>query len=113
VILEEALGIESVLADNLTEGIDNILAGCLLFRVGLTTTVSGHGAGHANGSVKVLLETLGGEYLVDGVRELSPLDVLTLLGGLVGLAEQLELRLRDGHLGHSEANAELSSSDVA
>ena len=112
-VLEEALSIESILADNFTEGINNLLANCLLLSVGLTATISGNGASHADGSVKVLLETLGGEDLIDSIRELSPLDMLALLGGLVVLAEHLELRLRDGHLRHGETDAELSSSDVS
>lgn len=113
VILEEALGIESVLANDLTEGIDDLLADIGLLTGGTATSISRHGASHADGGVKVLFKTLGSEDLVDVVREFSPLDVLALLRGLVELAEHQELRLRDGHLGHGEADAELSSCDVA
>ena len=93
VILEEALGIESVLANDLTEGINDRLADFSLLTGGTATAISGHGTSHAHGGVKVLLETLSGEDLVDVVREFSPLDVLALLRGLVELAEHLELRL--------------------
>lgn len=111
-VLEERFGIETVLSDHLTELLDNVLNAVALILSSLTTSVDSVGANLADSNVNVLLKSLGGKDLIDFVRELSPLDVFTLLGGLEDLAEKLELRLRDLALSHGETNAELSCSDV-
>ena len=112
-VLEEALGIQSVGSDELTELVNNFTADFSLTIAGLTSSVDGGSAAGTDLGVKVLLETLLGEDLVDSVGELSPLDMSSFLGSLESFAEHVELLLGDRGLGHGEANSELSSSDVA
>jgi len=112
-VLEEALCIEAVLADDLSEVLNDLLAESALTLIGLASSINGLGASLANDGIDILLEALGGEDLVDAVRELSPLDVSSLLWCLEHLAEHLELAVRDRHLGHVESDAELRGRDVA
>ena len=63
--------------------------------------------------VHSLLETFGRENFVNRVGEISPANVGSLLRCLEVLSELLELALGDRALRHCEADAELSSSDVA
>ena len=86
-VLEETLGIESVLPDDFTEGFDDLVAECFVLFSGLTSAIGGGGASIANSGVEVLFETLLGEDFVNSVREYSPVDMGTFLGGLEGLAE--------------------------
>jgi len=64
-ILEEGLGVETVLSDNFTEVVDHSLDDSTLFFSGLTSTVDGGGAHLADGDIDALLKTLGGENLVN------------------------------------------------
>ena len=112
-VLEEALGIEAILADNLSEVVDNLLTECTLISIGLASAIHCVDTGLTHRDVNIALETLRREDLINSVRELSPLDVLTLLRRLKDSAEELELAVRDGHLGHVEPNAELGGCNVA
>lgn len=111
-ILEEGLGIESVLSDDFTELIDDTLDDIVVLSLSISSTVHGLGADITDYNIDVLLKSLSGEDFVNTIRELSPLYVVTFLGGLESLAEEGKLTLRDLALGHSETNSELSGSDV-
>ena len=112
-VLEEALGVQSVGSDELTELVNNISSDRSLFLVSLASSVDSLGASGTDLSIKVLLETLLGEDLIDSVGEVSPADVSAFLGSLESFAEHGELLLGDGGLGHGEADTELTGSDVA
>ena len=112
-VLEEALCVESVLSDHLTESFDNFLDSRAFTFMSLTSTVDRNSANFTDGGIKVLLEALAGENFVDTVREFSPLDVVAFLRGLENLSQHLELGLRNGALSHGETNTELGRSDVA
>ena len=110
-VLEEALGIKTVLPDDFTEGSDDLLAEFSMLSGGLTSAIGGGSASFTNSSIEVLLETLLGEDLVDSVREISPANMGAFLGGLECFAKQCKLLLRDWSLCHGQTNAELSSGD--
>jgi hypothetical protein len=112
-ILEEALRVESVAADHFTELLHDATDKLALLVDSLASAIDGGGADLANWLVDFLLETLGGEDLIDLVGEVSPAHMLAFLLRLVLLAEHLELALRDRALRHGEADAELSCRDVA
>ena len=112
-ILEEALSVKSILSDHFTEVLDDLLAELSLSRISLTSSIDSLCANITDGHIKVLLEALLGEDFVDSVREISPLDVLTFLGGLEDTLEHLKLLLGDGAFGHVETNSKLLSSDKA
>ena len=64
-VLEEGLGVETVLSDNFTEVVDNSQDESTLFSSGLTSAVDGVGAHLTDGDIHALLKTLGGENLVN------------------------------------------------
>ena len=112
-ILEEALSVKSILSDHFTEVLDDLLAELSLSRISLTSSIDSLCANITDGHIKVLLEALLGEDFVNSVREISPLDVLTFLGGLEDTLEHLKLLLGDGAFGHVETDSKLLSSDKA
>ena len=111
-ILEETLCIKSVLSDNFTEVLNNLLAKISLALIGLTSTIDGLGAYFTDSNIKVLLKTLLGEDFIDFIRELSPHNVLTFLWCLEYSLEHIKLTLRNGALGHGKSNSELLGSNV-
>jgi len=86
-ILEERLGVESVLADDFSETVENGLDLSLLFIVGRSASIQSVSAGVIELLVDVLLEALFGEHFINSIAEVSPADVLTSLGGFEGFAE--------------------------
>jgi len=112
-VLEKALGIESVLSDNLSEALNDVLNDVSLVLLGLLSAVDGLGANSIERLVNLLLEALLGEDLIDSVAEVPPSDMLALLGSLECLTEKLELRGRNRALGHVKADSELARGDVA
>ena len=112
-ILEEALSVKSILSDHFTEVLDDLLAELSLSRISLTSSIDSLCANITDGHIKVLLEALLGEDFVNSVREISPLDVLTFLGGLEDTLEHLKLLLGDGAFGHVETDSKLLSSNEA
>lgn len=112
-VLEEALRIETVPADHFAERLNNLAHGLAFRLIRGLSAVDSLGADLTNRVVDGLLETLGGEDFIDGVRESSPADMSALFGSLEVLSQLLEFTLRDGALGHGEADAELRGSDVA
>lgn len=78
-----------------------------------SSTIHGLGAHVTDSDIKVLLESLSGEDFINTVGELSPFDMVSFLGGLEDLAEQVELWSGDLDLSHGEADTELGCSDVA
>lgn len=86
-VLEERLGVESVLADDFSETVEDGLDCSLLFLVGRSASVQSLGAGVIEWLVNVLLEALLGEHFIHSIAEVSPADVLASLGGLEGIAE--------------------------
>lgn len=113
VILEEALGIESVAAHNFLETANNVIDASLLVVAGIFAPVKGRGNGVTEHDVNVLLEALLGEDAVDSVDKFAPAHVvasLLITSGESG-SEELELGVRDGQLGHGKTNSELSIGD--
>lgn len=89
-VLEEGLGIESVLADDFGETVKNGLDLRSFISGGGGASVESLGSGVVEWLVNVLFESLLGEDLIDGVTEVSPVDVLASFGGLERGAEHLE-----------------------
>lgn len=80
-VLEEGLGIESLLTDNFCETVENALDSTELISSSTGASVEGHGTGVIEVGINVLFETLLSEDLINTVAEVSPADVLTSLGG--------------------------------
>lgn len=92
-VLEEALGVESVLPNELGEVLGDTPDVVKLGLGGSRSSIDEVGSCVANFNINGLLETLLCESLVDSVAEFSPFDVLASLWCLVDLAELLELRV--------------------
>jgi len=90
-VLEEGLGIESVLADHAGETVKDGLDLRFLILGGSGASVHGVSTGVVEWLVDVLLESLLGEYLIDTVTEVSPADVLASFRSLESVAEKGEL----------------------
>lgn len=112
-VLEEALRIESVLADKLSEVGNNCCNGGPLLIICLSSSVNSLSSSITDNGFVVLLETLLSEYFVNKVTEVSPPDVVTSLWSLEVRADHVELLSTDWDLGHVEADAELGGRDVA
>lgn len=76
-VLEETLGIKSVLANNFLEVFNNLLNCGALGICGLSTAVVGHGVGVIEANVNGLFELLLGKDVINRVRESFPAHVLT------------------------------------
>lgn len=90
-ILEEGSSIESL---SLDETLEFFTKGCnksFIISGGLCLTIECLSSAIAYNSLIVLLKSLLGEYLIDVVRELSPFNVGTSLGGLESIGEESEL----------------------
>jgi len=92
-VLEEALGVESVLPNELGEVLGDTPDVVKLGLGGSRSSIDEVSSCVADFDIKVFLETLLCESLVDGIAEFSPLDVLASLWCFVDLAERLELRV--------------------
>lgn len=112
-ILEEALRIKSVLSNNFSEVLNNLLAQLSLRSICLASSINGVGANLAYGYVKVFLEALSGEHFVDFVREILPFDVFSLLRRLEYTLEHFKFAGRDRAFGHIQTNSELLSGNEA
>ena len=112
-ILEEALRIKSVLSNNFSEVLNNLLAQFSLRSICLASSINGVGANLAYGYVKVFLEALSGEHFVDSVREILPFDVFSLLRRLEHTLEHFKFTGRDRAFGHIQTNSELLSGNEA
>lgn len=77
-ILEEALSIESVLADDFLELLNDLLHSSALCFSGLSTTVVCQGTGVTEIDVNALFELFFGEDVINGVREIFPAHMLSL-----------------------------------
>ena len=76
-VLEERLGVQTVLTDDLGETLANVAHDSFFFSSCLTAAVVGAGAGVIKTSVDVLFELFLGEYFLDMVTEVLPSDVFT------------------------------------
>lgn len=92
VVLEEALGIKSVTADDFLEAHNDIVNASALGLASVLAPIFGFFVSITQNDVNALLEVLLSEHLVDRVAELSPADVIAsfLLTGGESLAEHLE-----------------------
>ena len=99
-ILEEALRIKSVLPNNFSEVLNNLLAKFPLCGIGLASSINSVDANLAYGDVKVLLEALSGENFINSVGEILPFDVLSLLRRLEYALEHFKFAGRDRAFGH-------------
>lgn len=81
-VLEEALGVKSVLSNDILETENDFFNNCALFRGSFTASVHSASANIVKDSIDIFLEPLLGEDLVNVVDKVSPADVLALLGGL-------------------------------
>jgi hypothetical protein len=77
-VLEEALGIKSVLAHNFLELLNNLLNDGTPLIGGLSTAVVGQGTRVTENGINVLFKFLLGENLIDCVGESFPAHVLSL-----------------------------------
>jgi len=92
-VLEEGLGVESVLADHFGETAEDGLDLGRLVLGGGGASVESLGTGVVEWLVDVLLESLLGEDLINTVAEVSPADVLAGLGSLEGAADHVEFSI--------------------
>ena len=112
-VLEETLGVQSVLSHELHElSSDSLNIGSLLWG-GLKTVILNLGSCNSHLDVKVLLESLLSENFISIIAELSPLDMVASLWCLVCLSQCLELLVRDWDLGHAQSHSELVRCDEA
>ena len=106
-VLEEALCVQSILSDNFTEVLNDLLAQFSLFCFCLAPSVDCLCADITDGNIEVLFEAFLGEYFVDTVGEISPLDVLALLRCLEHTLKHFKFACRDRAFGHIKSNSEL------
>ena len=92
VVLEEALGIKSVTADDFLEAHDDIVDASALGLASVLAPIFGFFVSITQNNVDTLFEVLLGEYRVNIVNKVPPADVFTLLlvTGGVHLSEHLE-----------------------
>lgn len=112
-VLEEALGVESVLSHELCEVFGDTFHVFKLILSGRGSAVDNIDASSANFGIQILFKTLLCEGFVNGIAEISPLNVIARLWSLVLLAKILKFRVGDGNLSHVESNSELRGCDVA
>ena len=110
-VLKETLCVQPVFAHQVCKLLDHLLHASALFCVCVLLGVFGLGVCHAHFDIQVLFKTLFGEHLVDLVTKVSPTDMLALFVGFEGVAEHFEFLVRNGHLRHVKADAELRRSD--
>ena len=109
-VLEETLSIKSVLSHKLSEISNNSLYVISLFLSSLDTVVLNLGSSSANFSIKVLLESLFGEDLVNMIAEFSPFNMFSSLWSLVNLVKLLKLSMRNWNFSHAQSHSELIGS---
>ena len=110
-ILEEALCVESVLSNKLSEIIHNALYIFSLSWSGFRSSIDNVCSSSTNFSIDCFFKTLLGETFINVVAEFSPLNVSSLFWCLVCFTKLCEFLLRNGDLSHVESNSELGSSD--
>ena len=112
-VLEEALGVESVLPDELCEVVEHPLhVGPLRLR-SFGSAIDDVGASVTNFGIQLLFKAFLGENLIDSVDKLSPLNMSAFFGSFESIAKLLKFLSRDGYLGHIETNSELRGGDEA
>lgn len=89
-VLEERLGVQTVLTDHLGETLANVAHNSFFFSGCLTAAVVCAGAGVINASVDVLFELFLGEYFLNMVTEVLPSDVFTFFRCFEMLGQQFE-----------------------
>ena len=109
-VLEETLSIKSVLSHKLSEISNDSLYVISLFLSSLDTVVLNLGSSSANFSIKVLLESLFGEDLVNMIAEFSPFHMFSSLWSLVNLVKLLKLSMRNWNFSHAQSHSELIGS---
>lgn len=109
-VLEETLSIKSVLSHKLSEISNDSLYVISLFLSSLDTVVLNLGSSCANFSIKVLLESLFGEDLVNMIAEFSPFNMFSSLWSLVNLVKLLKLSMRNWNFSHAQSHSELIGS---
>ena len=92
-VLEEACGVKSVSSDFFTEASNNFDDTVSLILSSFASAIDGLGSCSTDCDVVVFLHALGCENFINFIRELSPLDVLTLLGCLEDLGKHGEFTL--------------------
>ena len=99
-VLEEALGVKSVLPDELCEVVEHPLhVGPLRLR-SFGSAIDDVGASVTNFGIQLLFKAFLGENLIDSVDKLSPLNMSAFFGSFESLAKLLKFLSRDGYLGH-------------
>ena len=111
-VLEEALRVETISPHNLTECFHHLANDLALSLIRLTPAIDSCSAHISNRVINCLLEAFRCENFVNLVRELPPADVSSFFRRLKRLSQLFELSLRDGAFRHSEADTELSCSDI-
>ena len=111
-VLEEALRVESISPHNFAECFHHLAYHLALSLIRLTPAIDSCGAHITNGVINCLLKVFRRENFVNLVRELPPADMSSFLWRFIRLSQLFELSLRDGAFRHSEADTELSCSDI-
>jgi hypothetical protein len=83
-VLEEGLGVETVLANNLLEALNDAVDTGDFLVCGVLAAVDSIDFGVVEGNIDGSLQVFLGENSVDGVAEIAPEDVFAFLGGLKG-----------------------------
>lgn len=110
-ILEETLGVESFLSDDVGETLKNSLDDFLLFCSRGRSTVVSVERCCSNLCFEVFLESFSGEYFVDAVAECFPGNVLSSLRCFEMSFKLFKFWDRDRNFGHVESNSKLGSGD--
>ncbi len=112
-VLEETLGIESILSHELSELSNDSLHILSLLWSSFSSLVCDLSSCNTNISIVILFKSLLGEDLINVVAELSPFDVFTSLWCSVNFAKLLEFLMGDWNFGHAQSHSELVRSDEA
>ena len=112
-VLEEALGVKSVLPDKVFELINDTLHICFLCVCSIRSSIGDVSASSSNLLINILFKSLFSEDFVNIVAECSPFNVIALFWCFVGSAQFFKFRLRNLDFGHVETDSELSSCNEA
>lgn len=100
-VLEETLGIQSVLPNQLLELIHNSKDIIFLLLSSLSPIIHSVCASHTNFLVQILFKSFLGEYFIHSVAEVSPSYAIRVFGRSKGFTQLLEFRVRYWQFSHA------------
>lgn len=92
-VLEEALRVETVAADDFSKTVNHILNCPLVILLWLLAHVVCCSSDVVEVLFNILLQSLDGEDFVDAINEVLPAHMFSLLGRFEDITQQFELRL--------------------